>query len=306
MEHPGIRKTRPLSSGSHRGPRASGIAIEVCDICVPARAQNVAQFVKVGALLASILVLGGCAHRSGALGAAEPHSHLEPDLVAGQPDLVGKSPDLVARRHVVATGETLYRVAKAYGVSPEALAAKNGIEDPRTLAVGQDLIIPEPEIGGPSAPEQPPMLLKEKERPASLVRGKGASSNASLRGDLEWPLRGVLYTRFGRKGRDVHDGIDLAAPVGTPIKAARSGTVIYAGEQRGYGLIAIIEHANGLTTLYAHNRELRVKTGQRVSDGQVIATVGESGRTTGPHLHFEVRKEGVPVDPLDHLGAFPR
>ena len=299
MEHPGIRKTRPLSRGSHRGPRASGIGIEVYDICVPARAQNVAQFVRVGALLASILVLGGCAHRSGALGAGEPHSHPEPDLVAGQPDLVG-------RRHVVAPGETLFRVAKAYGVSPEALAAKNGIEDPRTLAVGQDLIIPEPEIGGPSAPEQPPMPLKENLRPASLVRGKGASSNASLRGDLEWPLRGVLYTRFGRKGRDVHDGIDLAAPVGTPIKAARSGTVIYAGEQRGYGLIAIIEHSNGLTTLYAHNRELRVKTGQRVSDGQVIATVGESGRTTGPHLHFEVRKEGVPVDPLDHLGAFPR
>jgi len=273
------------------------------------RTEIVTHLIKVGSLLAAIFLLGGCAHRSGALGAGEhrsgalgagePSGHPEPDLVAGQPDLVG-------RRHVVAPGETLFRVAKAYGVSPEALAAKNGIEDPRTLAVGQDLIIPEPESGGPSAQEPPPMSLKENARPASLVRGKGASSNASLRGDLEWPLRGVLYTRFGRKGRDVHDGIDLAAPVGTPIKAARSGTVIYAGEQRGYGLIAIIEHANGLTTLYAHNRELRVKTGQRVSDGQVIATVGESGRTTGPHLHFEVRKEGVPVDPLDHLGAFPR
>lgn len=273
------------------------------------------------ALLAAIFLLGACAHRSGALGtgehrsgalgAGEPSSHLEPDLVGNQPDGVGPLPDpsgrqseLIGRRHVVASGETLYRVAKAYGVSPEALAAKNGIDDPRTLAVGQDLIIPEPESGGPSSPDQPPMPLKE--RPASLVRGKGASTNASLRGDLEWPLRGVLYTRFGRKGKEAHDGIDLAAPLGTPIKAARSGTVIYAGEQRGYGLIAIIEHANGLTTLYAHNRELRVKTGQQVSDGQVIATVGESGRTTGPHLHFEVRKEGVPVDPLDHLGAIPR
>jgi hypothetical protein len=307
VDHPRIRKTRPLSRRSREGLCASGIGIEVCDICVPARAEIVTQFIKVGALLAGIFLLGGCAHRSGALGAgehrsgapgaAEPNRHPEPDLVGRQPDLVG-------RRHVVAPGETLYRVAKAYGVSPEALAAKNGIEDPRTLAVGQDLIIPEPESGTLS--EQSPPPLKEKERPASLVRGKGASSNPSLRGDLEWPLRGVLYTRFGRKGRDVHDGIDLAAPLGTPIRAARSGTVIYAGEQRGYGLIAIIEHANGLTTLYAHNRELKVKTGQRVGDGQVIATVGESGRTTGPHLHFEVRKEGVPVDPLDHLGAIPR
>jgi len=118
-------------------------------------------------------------------------------------------------------------------------------------------------------------------------------------------LRGVLYARFGKKGKEPHDGIDLAAPLGTPIKTAGVGTVRYAGEQKGYGLIAIIEHANGLTTLYAHNRDLRVKTGQQVREGQVIATVGESGRTTGPHLHFEVRKDGVPVDPLGHLGALP-
>jgi murein DD-endopeptidase MepM/ murein hydrolase activator NlpD len=293
VDHQGIRKTRPLSRRSREGLCASGIGIEVCDICVPARAEIVTQFIKVGALLATIFLLGGCAHRSGASGAGEPQSHEEPDLVG--------------RRHIVAPGETLFRVAKAYGVSPEALAAENGIQDPRTLAVGQDLIIPDPESGAPAEPEPPAMPVnKEKERPASLVRGRGASTDPRLRGDLEWPLRGVLYTRFGRKGRDVHDGIDLAAPLGTPIRAARSGTVIYAGEQRGYGLIAIIEHANGLTTLYAHNRELKVKTGQRVSDGQVIATVGESGRTTGPHLHFEVRKEGVPVDPLDHLGAIPR
>jgi len=136
--------------------------------------------------------------------------------------------------------------------------------------------------------------------------GKGPSRDPNLRGDLEWPLRGVLYARFGRKGKEAHDGIDLAAPLGTPIKAAQPGKVLYAGDQKGYGLIAIIEHSNGLTTMYAHNRDLRVKTGQQVRDGQVIATVGESGRTTGPHLHFEVRKDGVPVDPLDHLGPVPR
>ena len=243
----------------------------------------------IATLLASVCISAGCVRRTAPVAASEPRGHAEPDLVE--------------RRHVVAPGETVFRVAKAYGVSPEALAAANGIDDPRTVAAGQTLIIPEPETASTS--KEPPFPLK-KENPATSERVKRPSSDPSFRGDLDWPLRGVLYARFGRKGRELHDGIDLAAPLGTPIKAAQSGTVVYAGEQKGYGLIAIIEHPNGLTTLYAHSRELRVKTGQRVHEGQVIATVGESGRTTGPHLHFEVRKDGVPVDPLDHLGAIPR
>jgi murein DD-endopeptidase MepM/ murein hydrolase activator NlpD len=120
---------------------------------------------------------------------------------------------------------------------------------------------------------------------------------------LDWPLHGVLYARFGKKGRERHDGIDLAAPLGTPVHTAKPGTVLYAGEQSGYGLVAIVDHGEGLITLYAHNRDLRVKTGQRVRERQVLATVGESGRTSGPHLHFEVRVQGVPVDPLLFLPA---
>jgi murein DD-endopeptidase MepM/ murein hydrolase activator NlpD len=111
--------------------------------------------------------------------------------------------------------------------------------------------------------------------------------------------------RFGKKGKEPHDGIDLVEPVGQPVKIAAPGTVLFAGEQKGYGLIVIVEHEGGLITLYAHNRDLRVKTGQKVRPGQVVATVGDSGRTSGPHLHFEVRKDGVPVDPLDYLGAVP-
>jgi murein DD-endopeptidase MepM/ murein hydrolase activator NlpD len=122
---------------------------------------------------------------------------------------------------------------------------------------------------------------------------------------LDWPLRGVLYARFGKKGREPHDGIDLAAPAGTPVKTAQEGSVLYAGEQRGYGLIVIIQHSEHLITLYAHNRDLRVRTGQKVRRGQVIATVGESGKTSGPQLHLEVRVGGKPVDPLDYLGPLP-
>ena len=124
-------------------------------------------------------------------------------------------------------------------------------------------------------------------------------------GQLQWPLRGVLYARFGRKGKSPHDGIDLAAPAGTPVRTAGEGAVLFAGPQQGYGLLVIIEHAHGLVTVYAHNRDLRVRTGQRIREGQVIATVGESGKTSGPHLHFEVRQDGAPIDPLEILGPPP-
>jgi lipoprotein NlpD len=135
-----------------------------------------------------------------------------------------------------------------------------------------------------------------KSPPGALKRGSG---------QLRWPLRGVLYARFGRKGRSPHDGIDLAAPAGTPVRTAAEGSVLFAGPQQGYGLLVIVEHAHGLVTVYAHNRDLRVRTGQPVREAQVIATVGESGKTSGPHLHFEVRQDGAPVDPLEFLGPPP-
>ena len=87
-------------------------------------------------------------------------------------------------------------------------------------------------------------------------------------------------------------------PAGTPVRTAGEGSVLFAGPQPGYGLIVVVEHEHGLVTVYAHSRDLRVRTGQPVRPGQVIATVGESGKTSGPHLHFEVRVDGEPVDPL--------
>ena len=142
---------------------------------------------------------------------------------------------------------------------------------------------------------------------AVLSSSQGRPSAAPRRSsvELQWPLRGVLYARFGRKGKSPHDGIDLSAPAGTPVRTAGEGTVLFAGPQQGYGLLVIIEHVHGLVTVYAHNRDLRVKTGQTVREGQVIATVGESGKTSGPHLHFEVRQDGAPVDPLGFLGPPP-
>jgi lipoprotein NlpD len=203
-----------------------------------------------------------------------------------------REPALVIVRHRVEPGQTLYRIARTYGLTPEELATANRLEDPRALSVGQELVIPG---------AQRVLPVEVHIEPATPIQ----VAKLPKHGQLEWPLRGVLYARFGRKGKEAHDGIDLAAPLGTPVKAAKEGKVLFAGEQKGYGLIAILEHSDGLVTLYAHNRDLRVSTGQKVRGGQVIATVGESGRTSGPHLHFEVRKEGLPVDPLTLLGTAP-
>jgi murein DD-endopeptidase MepM/ murein hydrolase activator NlpD len=216
-----------------------------------------------------------------------------------------EEPELLTVHHKVEKGQTLYRIAKTYGLSVDELMAANGIEDPTTLKVGQDLLIPgqgnvkpvtEADSPEPAPPDHPPAPPPAKKGPVKVGRPEG---------ELSWPLRGVLYARYGRKGSEPHDGIDLAAPAGTPVKTAAAGSVLFAGDQKGYGLIAIVEHSGGLITLYAHNRDLRVKTGQKVREGQVIATVGDSGATSGPHLHFEVRKDGQPVDPLEHLGPVP-
>lgn len=214
-------------------------------------------------------------------------------------------PELVTVRHKVEAGQTLYRIAKAYEISVDDLMAANGLTEPKDLKVGQELIVPgatQTKLVPPKdSPEPtPPDRVVPDEKP---VRGPVVVGRKD--GELQWPLRGVLYGRFGKKGKEPHDGIDLAAPAGTPVKTAAPGTVLYAGEQHGYGLIVIVDHGNGLVTLYAHNRDLRVRADQKVREGQVVATVGDSGATSGPHLHFEVRQGGKPVDPLDHLGPVP-
>ena len=247
---------------------------------------------------------------------AAPAAEVPPPLVLGELREPHPEPELISVRHTVAPGETMYRIAKNYGITVEELSEANGIDDPRTLVLGQELVIPGVERPVPApAPSRPPTsgtstrppVVSAPSRPAPRPGPAPATSRPvpETKGLLDWPLRGVLYARFGKKGREPHDGIDLAVPMGTPVKTAREGEVLYAGEQRGYGLIVIVQHSERLITLYAHNRDLRVRTGQKVRREQVIATVGESGKTSGPQLHFEVRLDGKPVDPLDYLGPLP-
>ncbi|MDR1062306.1 MAG: peptidoglycan DD-metalloendopeptidase family protein [Clostridiales bacterium] len=143
--------------------------------------------------------------------------------------------------------------------------------------------------------------------------GSGSASGSSASGGsaMRWPLPGyfTLSSTFGTRTHPVtktvkkHTGIDIPAPTGTSIAAAKGGTVIISGVQGGYGNTVVISHGDGLTTLYGHCSKLLVKSGQTVQQGAVIAKVGSTGVSTGPHLHFEVRKNGSPVQPLDYVKA---
>jgi murein DD-endopeptidase MepM/ murein hydrolase activator NlpD len=142
----------------------------------------------------------------------------------------------------------------------------------------------------PIAPAEGLALAPTRRAPVEL-RPSGAPR-------LAWPLSGPVTSQYGRRGRRHHDGIDIGAPPGSSVRAAASGTVVYAGSLRGYGRMIIILHDGGFATVYAHNARQHVRAGARVRRGDLIATVGRSGRTTGPNLHFEVRRQNVAYDPL--------
>ena len=146
---------------------------------------------------------------------------------------------------------------------------------------------------------------------AQASSGGGGGSDyyqpVSGSGAMIWPVNGVVTSPYGYRTHPIfgttiyHSGIDIGVDYGTPVHAADGGVVVEAGWISGYGYAVIIDHGNGLSTLYGHNQELAVSEGQSVSQGQVIAYAGSTGNSTGPHVHFEVRANGDPVDPSAYL-----
>ena len=199
--------------------------------------------------------------------------------------------------HRVRPGENLYRIGKAYGIPLKRLAAVNHLSDPSRIEVGQRIFIPG----------------ARRQLPVDVITPRAASIRPPQRDEapkgaltLAWPVDGGTVTSgFGERGHSFHDGIDIGAPIGTPVHAAQDGEVIYADVLRGYGNVIIVRHAHGYATVYAHNQRNRVHEGQHVRRGEVIGSVGDTGRTSGANLHFEVRHFNVARNPLAYLPEPP-
>jgi murein DD-endopeptidase MepM/ murein hydrolase activator NlpD len=138
---------------------------------------------------------------------------------------------------------------------------------------------------------------------AARLQGDSSGSPpvAGGSGTLQWPVAGPITSPFGLRWGALHPGIDIGVPTGTPIHAAASGTVVWCGWMSGYGNLVMIDHHNGLATLYGHQSRVAVACGQDVTTGDVVGYSGCTGFCTGPHVHFEVRVNGTPVDPLGYL-----
>ncbi|MDP4003531.1 peptidoglycan DD-metalloendopeptidase family protein [Methylobacterium sp. NEAU K] len=148
-----------------------------------------------------------------------------------------------------------------------------------------------------AAKEAPKPIAPAKPEPAAT----GSVAEATPSESFRWPAKGRVISGYGTSG---NEGINIAVPEGTPVKAAEEGTVAYAGSDvKGYGKLVLVRHANGYVSAYAHNGEIDVKPGDKVKRGQTIAKSGASGNVTSPQLHFEIRKGGAPVDPMSQLAS---
>jgi murein DD-endopeptidase MepM/ murein hydrolase activator NlpD len=132
------------------------------------------------------------------------------------------------------------------------------------------------------------------------ARQNDATGEMKLSGEWQWPLKNVdISSHYGNRGRKFHQGVDFRAHVGTPVLAANNGSVVYVGSRiRGYGRMIVIKHDDGFYSVYAHHSKNLVKVGKRVSRGDKIALSGRSGRASGPHLHFEIRRGVESFDPI--------
>jgi murein DD-endopeptidase MepM/ murein hydrolase activator NlpD len=179
-------------------------------------------------------------------------------------------------------------------ISEKGLAAVRGKKKARLASVQESKAEYLHEVAG---------LQAASRQVTAQLQSSGSSSYSSTPSSsgLIWPVNGPVVSGFGMRWGRMHEGIDIAVGYGTPIHAAASGTVAFSGWMDGYGNFVIIDHGGGMATAYGHQSAIAVGGGQSVSQGQVIGYVGCTGHCFGPHLHFEVRINGSPVDPLGYL-----
>jgi murein DD-endopeptidase MepM/ murein hydrolase activator NlpD len=199
----------------------------------------------------------------------------------GKPSPSSTSTPAIGIHHFVRPGETLAAIGRMYGVGWQSLAMVNQLADPHLIEVGQVIWIPSPANDAPKS--MSPLAAPSRFVPDRL---------------LQWPVQGVLSSGFGMRSGRLHAGIDIPGERGTPVLAAEDGVVLFSGRgPNGYGNTVILHHYHGLTTLYAHNERNMVQQGAQVRRGQIVALVGDTGRASGTHLHFEVHLDGRLTDP---------
>lgn len=218
--------------------------------------------------------------------------------------------------HHVYPGDTLETIADNYGIDSKSIRRANELSGNEIPPARPVVLVPREEnllietlaevrarkTGNTTAD----LYLNEEEEPDPPL--EAAEENAGMGqalkqapASLSWPVDGKLFSGFGpRRGR-FHCGIDISAPRGTPVHAAAAGTVVRAAYRQGYGRTILIDHGNGTLTRYSHCDTMLCKAGDNIKAGQKIGTVGRTGRTTGPHLHFEVIISGKHQDPEKHL-----
>lgn len=217
--------------------------------------------------------------------------------LSGVPLACGGGPD-APHEYVVKRGDTIYSIARRFGVSPDDLARVNGIEDPTQLTVGRRLLVPgRNRRARVVAGEHGRSCIVDADAQRAMRRHAEDESDVAF----DWPLTGPLTSCFGQRNSRPHEGIDVSVPDGTVVYAAESGKVIYSGRLGGYGELVVLKHAGPYSTIYAHLSDRDVDVGEFVEKGDEIGESGSTGNATGPHLHFEIRRAQRPTDPLLYL-----
>ncbi len=217
--------------------------------------------------------------------------------------------------HTVTRGVTLYRISQAYRVPIARLMEVNNLSSPSAIRVGQKLFIPGAKTAlrvDPYVPLSPAekrnlerSLETEEQPPPVVSAGKGGGEKPPWLGkelDIIWPIQGKINSSYGPRGKNFHAGIDIGSPNYQEVKAAMDGEVILARfSNTGYGKLVVLRHDRGFSTIYGHLNVIIAQEGEAVRQGQAIGGVGSTGKSTGPHLHFELRHDGRPLDPLPLL-----
>lgn len=210
-----------------------------------------------------------------------------------------------------------YRVAQEAAARDALVGARNSLSEARTSSAGDLASVKESEQNWRREAES---LKSESASLAARIQAAQAAAAARAgsaphssgtspstpppapsSSGLIWPVNGTITSPFGMRWGSLHPGLDIAAPSGTPIRAAAAGRVLVAGYNGGYGNLVVLDNGGNLSTAYAHQLSVAVAVGQDVAQGQVIGYVGSTGFSTGPHVHFEVRVNATPVDPLGYL-----